>query len=240
MKNLIYKYEINNYEEVNKNLLDFFDTLPTKIGTQEYNLCISKFDGHNHYTSPFLPPEWQYQDLTNDYLDLTLSNNTKPELEPTPWKVYEEQEPHVAYKKIFLDSAENKFREHAKFHIQPEITGLEYRFNIMHMWYHQMKKSDFISWDNHQYCQWSGVYFIEIPDTKYITEFLDPETQQIIKPDAKAGDMLIFPSWLLHRAPIIEDDVRKSIIAWNMDICYVFPDKHIKKLKETHPENWKL
>lgn len=233
MKNLIYTYKIDNYEEVNKNLLAFFDTLPNKIGTQTYNLGISKFDGHNHQSSPALPPEWQYQDILNDYNDIGA-------YEQTPWKALLQDFPHIEYKKIFLDAAESKFREHANLHIQTEITGLNYRHNIMHMWYHQMHKSDYITWDNHQYCQWSGVYFIEVPDKKYITEFLDPHTQEVIQPDATAGDMIIFPSWLLHRAPKMQTDQRKSIIAWNMDVCYVFPEQQIKNLKESHPENWQL
>jgi hypothetical protein len=234
MKNLIYKYTIDNHEELNKTLLEFFDTLPNKIGTQEYNLGISKFDGHNHYSSPFLPPEWQYQDVLNTF------DESGQELERMPWFKILEQAPWCDYKRIFLDAAENKFREHANFHIQPEITGLDYKFNIMHMWYHQMRTADYIGWDNHQWCQWSAVYFVEVSDQKYITEFLDPETQEVMRPEAKAGDMLIFPSWLLHRAPIIVEDTRKTILAWNMDVCYVFPDDQIKKLKETHPGNWKL
>ena len=233
MKNLIYKYRIDNHKEVNKELLDFFDNLPIKIGDQDYNLGITKFDGHNHYTSPYLPPEWQYQDTLNEW------DNSNKHFEPVPWREYEEQEPHLKYKKIFLDAAENKLHEHAEFHIQPEITDLAYRFNIMHMWYHQMSQADYINWDNHQWCQWSAVYFIEVPDQKYITEFLDPHTQEVIQPKAGAGDMLIFPSWLLHRAPKMETNERKSIIAWNMDVCYVFPDNQIKDLKLTHPSNWK-
>jgi hypothetical protein len=108
------------------------------------------------------------------------------------------------------------------------------------MWYHQMQQSDYISWDNHQWCQWAAVYFVEVPDQKYVTEFLNPETREIMRPQAKAGDMLIFPSWLLHRAPIMNTNQRKSIIAWNMDIVYVFPEEQIKNLKESHPENWSL
>ena len=54
MKNLIYKYRIDNHKELNKKLLDLFDTLPNKIGDQEYNLGISKFDGHNHISSRLL------------------------------------------------------------------------------------------------------------------------------------------------------------------------------------------
>lgn len=238
MKNLIYKYRIDNHKKLNKTLLNFFDTLPAKVGDQDYNLGITKFDGHNHFTSPFLPPEWQYQDPLNAWND----NDAAPVevFEQTPWFVFEEQQPHVAYKKIFLDAAKDKLHEFAKLHIQPDITGLSYKHNIMHMWYHQMQRSDYINWDNHQYCQWSAVYFIEIPDKKYITEFLDPHTQKVIQPDASVGDMIIFPSWLLHRAPKMLTDQRKSIIAWNMDVSYVFPDDQIKNLKETHPGNWAL
>lgn len=236
MKNLIYKYEIPNYKAVNKKLLDFFDTLPDRIGEQEYNLGISKFDGHNHHSSPFLPPEWQYQDVLNDF---SLDDIHIPEEEKV-WSLLLKQMPHIEYKKIFLDAAETQLQAHAHFHIQPETTGLDYKFNIMHMWYHQMQQSDYISWDNHQWCQWSAVYFVEVPDQKYVTEFLNPETREIMQPEAKAGDMLIFPSWLLHRAPIMNTNQRKSIIAWNMDVVYVFPEEQIKNLKESHPENWSL
>jgi hypothetical protein len=229
MNNLIYKYRIDNHKELNEELLAFFDTLPNRVGEQDYNLGISKFDGHNHISSPLLPEEWQYIDTLNGGMHIIDKFEELVTLFP-----------NINYKEIFLNAARSKLHEHAKFHIQPEITGLSYAFNIMHMWYHQMSKSDYISWDNHQFCQWSAVYFIEVPDQKYITEFLNPETQEIMQPQAEAGDMLIFPSWLLHRAPKMLTDKRKSIIAWNMDITYVFPEEQLNNLKVTHPENWKL
>jgi len=233
MRNLIYTYTIDDHERLNEDLLAFFDTLPTKVGDQDYNLGISKFDGHNHHTAPFLPPQWQYQDSINDYNNLTEGQKDRD------WKAFEERYPHIAYKRMFLDAAAPKFHEHALTHIQPDITGLNYRHNIMHMWYHQMQKSDYIGWDNHQYCQWSGVYFIEVPDPKYITEFLDHHSLEVMQPAATyAGDMIIFPSWLLHRAPIMQTDQRKSIISWNMDVTYVFSDEYLNSLKQTHPQNW--
>ncbi len=233
MKNLIYKYRIDNHKELNKKLLDLFDTLPNKIGDQEYNLGISKFDGHNHISSPLIPKEWQYQDPMNTWGEVPGSFTI-----PDQYLEHINEFPHIKYKEIFLNAAKNKFEEHAGFHIQPEITGLSYEFNIMHMWFHQMSESDYIGWDNHQWCQWSAVYFVEVPEQKYITEFLNPEDCMVIQPEAEAGDMLIFPSWMLHRAPKMLTNKRKSIIAWNMDVCYVFPKDQIDKLKETHPNNW--
>ena len=232
MRNLIYQYKIDNHKQLNKKLLDFFDILPDKIGDQEYNLGISKFDGHNHISSPLVPKEWQYQDPLNSWCEFNQ------EFSDVIWDKLLEQNSNIGYKKIFLDAAMNKLHEHAEFHIQPEITELNYAFNIMHMWFHQMSNADYIDWDNHQYCQWSAVYFVEVPGQEYVTEFLNPEDCMVIQPKAEAGDMLIFPSWMLHRAPKMNTSKRKTVIAWNMDICYVFPEKQMKKLKQTHPTNW--
>lgn len=239
MNNLIYKYRINNHKELNKNILDFLDTLPDKIGNQDYNGGISKFDGHNHISAPALASEWQYRDPMNDWNGVDPDYKELPQ-PTTSWETLINQYPHILYKKMFLDAAKDKLHEHARLHIQPGITGLNYALNIMHMWYHQMKKSDYDNWHNHQYCQWSAVYFIEMPEQKYVTEFLDPHTQKVIQPDVTAGDMIIFPSFLLHRVPKILTNTRKSIIAWNMDICSVFSDDQINNLKQTHSENWKL
>jgi hypothetical protein len=96
-----------------------------------------------------------------------------------------------------------------------------------------MYKSDYTHWENHQWCQWSGIYFVEIPDQRYITKF------KTIQPKAKAGDMLIFPSWLLHRAPKMETNERRTVISWNMDVGCILLDSQIKALKLTHPSNWK-
>ena len=139
MKNLIYKYRIDNHKELNKKLLDLFDTLPNKIGDQEYNLGISKFDGHNHISSPLIPKEWQYQDPMNTWGEVPGSFTI-----PDQYLEHINEFPHIKYKEIFLNAAKNKFEEHAGFHIQPEITGLSYEFNIMHMWFHQMSESDYI------------------------------------------------------------------------------------------------
>jgi len=189
MKNLIYKYRIDNHEELNKHLLELFLGIPIKLGSHS---MITKGDSHSHESSSMIPKNWSQKEH---------------------WDI--KKWPHIEYKKLFLDAAKNKFKEHAKHH----LPDLNYKFNIMNMWYHQYTEYeiDGISWHNHwPGSQWSAVYFVEVPVNKF-TEFLNPETQETINVSAQDGDMVIFPSWMLHRAPKLETG-NKTIIAWNMDI----------------------
>ena len=191
MQTLIYKYTIDNHEELNKKILDHLSIYKTKIGTHSW---ITFGESHTHESSQALPDGW----------------NDKNIWDTQKWS-------HIAYKKMFLDAAEDKLHEHARLHIRPDITELDYQFNISHMWYHQMEYPNCISWHNHYPgCHWSGLYFVKVPDQKY-TEFLDPITQKVIRPDVKEGDMVLFPSWMLHKAPMIDSGI-KTVIAWNMDI----------------------
>ncbi|OUW43012.1 hypothetical protein CBD41_08090 [bacterium TMED181] len=194
MDNLIYKYRIDNHKELNEKLLDTLALVPEIIYPQ-----LTYKDDYNHDSNSIVPEEWKINQVD--------------------WNEYIKTYPYIEYKEIFLDAIKCKLKEHAEFHIQPEITGLKYRHNIFHMWYHQMIKQDNVGWHNHQKCQWSGIYFVEVQEQKYITEFLNLETQEIIQPKAEVGDMLIFPSWMLHRAPKIYNN-RKTVIVWNMDIYY--------------------
>ena len=41
--------------------------------------------------------------------------------------------------------------------------------------------------------------------------------------DVQEGDLILFPSHLVHRAPVVKDDIIKTIISFNLDVGY--PDK---------------
>lgn len=232
MKTLIHKYKIDNHIEVNKSILNIFDMLPNNDGSKQYNLGVTKYDGHNHITSPFIPTEWQWMDPLNSWSILYQDESNEQ------WDKLVEKHNHLKYKKILLDAVKPALHEHAKSYIKEDITGIKYKHNIMHMWFHQMTDNDYTFWENHQYCQWSAIYFVEISDKKYVTEFLNPDNDEIIQPDVSEGDLVIFPSYVLHRAPKILNGKRKTTISWNMDIHSVYTDDQLNKLKQTHPNNW--
>jgi hypothetical protein len=59
---------------------------------------------------------------------------------------------------------------------------------------------------------------LDLPEGSPKTQLLNPINQdEIIEMDVKEGDVLTFPSFILHRAPRVDSDVVKTIISWNSD-----------------------
>ena len=56
------------------------------------------------------------------------------------------------------------------------------------------------------------------------TEYINPLDKNDIRFfDVQEGDLILFPSHLVHRAPVVKDDIIKTIISFNLDVGY--PDK---------------
>ena len=89
--------------------------------------------------------------------------------------------------------------------------SLKSQYYIIHRaWYQQYRKQNFQGWHNHSSCQFSSVYFLELPDPQIATEFEDGS-----KVEVKEGDILTFSSHLYHRSPLNNSNKRKSVIVFN-------------------------
>ena len=86
---------------------------------------------------------------------------------------------------------------------------------IHNIWFQQYKKSNIHPWHVHS-GQFVGVYYVELPDDCPKTELVCPWDNKVISVDVKEGDILIFPSMIIHRAPEVINDSRKTIISWNL------------------------
>ena len=82
---------------------------------------------------------------------------------------------------------------------------------IHNYWFHQYLKNDNYDWHTHSKSQYSSIYYIELPNKKYKTIFKD------IDIDVNEGDILSFPSYLLHKSPILNDE-RKTILSFNFSV----------------------
>jgi len=80
------------------------------------------------------------------------------------------------------------------------------------IWFQQYYEGDVHGWHVHANCQFSHVYFLELPQKKYATQFF---FDKLIKVNVNEGDLLSFPSHFIHRGPLIEKNTRKTIIAFN-------------------------
>jgi hypothetical protein len=85
--------------------------------------------------------------------------------------------------------------------------------NLSNVWYQIYGRNSKHTWHTHTQTQLANVYFVELPEKKYSTKFLNYKNI-----DVEEGDILTFPSWYLHSSPVIKSDKRKIVIAYNLDM----------------------
>ena len=83
------------------------------------------------------------------------------------------------------------------------------------MWYHQYAKNSVHNWHIHGE-NYTGVYYLELPDDTPKTELIDQYDKKITV-EANEGDVVIFPSFIIHRGPKVLNDSRKTIISFNLE-----------------------
>lgn len=88
---------------------------------------------------------------------------------------------------------------------------------VEHHWFNQYRTGDRQGWHTHPTISTSNIYYVDLPDKKYSTEFyLGGKAVQL---DVQEGDLVTFPSYLMHRAPLIRDrDVTKTIISFGFSL----------------------
>jgi len=85
--------------------------------------------------------------------------------------------------------------------------------SLNNIWYQIYTEASRHDWHTHAKCQLANVYFVELPDKKYATQFTDRKNLNVSE-----GDIVTFPSWYLHRSPLIKSNKRKIVIAFNLDM----------------------
>tara|TARA_R100000008_G_C3564153_1_gene158092 strand:- start:590 stop:1132 length:543 start_codon:yes stop_codon:yes gene_type:complete len=97
--------------------------------------------------------------------------------------------------------------------------GFSY-MDLQEMWFQRYNKNDEHGFHLHQ-GHFSGVYYLEFDKSSPKTEFIHPLTRKVEKIKAKEGDIVVFPSFLNHRAPLMKSDKSKTIISWNFQVRLV-------------------
>ena len=79
-------------------------------------------------------------------------------------------------------------------------------------WFHIYEKDYGFGWHTHGESNFSGIYYVDLKDNKYKTEFMNTDIP------IEEGNLLIFPSFLLHRSPVIKNKVKKIIVSFNFSM----------------------
>lgn len=96
------------------------------------------------------------------------------------------------------------------------ISELEEKYGLTlekfsNYWFQQYIQGSDFGWHQHN-GHWAMVYYVELPEMSESTEFLNYGQFNV-----KEGDIIFFPSFLVHRSPKIISNQRKTIIATNFE-----------------------
>tara|TARA_B100001287_G_scaffold110862_1_gene93464 strand:+ start:1449 stop:2033 length:585 start_codon:yes stop_codon:yes gene_type:complete len=91
-------------------------------------------------------------------------------------------------------------------------------YRIHNIWFQQYAQGSTHGWHCHTDCQWTNVYYLDMPNGSPKTELVMPASKnQILRLDVEEGDVVTFPSFIIHRAPVNNGQNVKTIISWNSD-----------------------
>jgi hypothetical protein len=91
---------------------------------------------------------------------------------------------------------------------------------VHELWFQQYQKNSQHGWHTHS-SNFTNVYYLELPSTAPKTQIVNPFNQtDIIEINVEEGDILVFPSFVIHRAPLNTDTNRKTIISYNTNAVY--------------------
>jgi len=106
--------------------------------------------------------------------------------------------------------------------IQAKLSGNGWQIN--HLWYQIYEYEDFHDWHTHWGCSFSNVYYLSLSPGCPKTQFYDTLQKRLIEIEIKEGDLVSFPSFLLHRSPPNLSKESKIIISFNSN----FPTYDVK------------
>ena len=88
---------------------------------------------------------------------------------------------------------------------------------IIAIWFQEYLKNGTHGWHSHGN-NYTGVYYVNFNKDCAKTQLIDPFNQnKIINVKANEGDIVLFPSYVIHRSDIQKSDFKKTIISFNIE-----------------------
>jgi hypothetical protein len=89
------------------------------------------------------------------------------------------------------------------------------QFKYMNYWFQQYYKNNYHNWHVHDGCNWTNVYYVELPNDEIKTNIRNQKDGSILIPNVNEGYILTLPSILWHCSPINLGNERKTVIVFN-------------------------
>lgn len=116
-------------------------------------------------------------------------------------------------------------KPHIETYLNKLAVALGYQSAIIEeFWFQQYVTGNAHGWHTHG-SNFTGVYYLELDEASPKTEIIEPSRQnKKIVMDVNEGDILMFPSYVIHRAPVIENNIRKTIVSFNFILDLIDPN----------------
>jgi hypothetical protein len=116
-------------------------------------------------------------------------------------------------------------KPHIEDYLNKLAVALGYQSSIIdELWFQQYVNGDSHGWHTHG-SNFTGVYYLELANNSPKTEIIEPSKQnKKIVLDVNEGDIVMFPSYTIHRAPVIINDTRKTIVSFNFILDLIDPN----------------
>ena len=101
---------------------------------------------------------------------------------------------------------------------------------IIAIWFQEYLKNGTHGWHSHGN-NYTGVYYVNFNKDCAKTQLIDPFNQnKIINVKANEGDIILFPSYVIHRSDIQKNDFKKTIISFNIEFIDI-KESTLNKIK---------
>lgn len=93
-------------------------------------------------------------------------------------------------------------------------------FTVHELWFQQYLNNSGHGWHTHS-SNFTNVYYVEMSSDAPKTKLVNPYNQtDIIELDVEEGDIVVFPSFVIHKGPQNISTSRKTILSYNTNIVY--------------------
>jgi len=100
-------------------------------------------------------------------------------------------------------------------------------FKCSTIWFQQYATKSKHSWHIHGE-HMTSVYYLDFPKDSSKTEWINPIDITVHQFDVEEGDIITFPSWIIHRAPENKSNDIKTIISWNSNVYLLDEERQNK------------
>lgn len=169
-------------------------------------------------------------------IDSGIAPKAKHNLKESPFNLLDDLDPSLQQLRHFLQELTAHIAGDVNQNYWPE--GAEPEANIVEAWYHLTENGGYHDVHNHPNCSWCGIYYIDaaqtsLEDKNGVNRFYDPRVNAGHYRDAgtayldgngvmdfapQAGQVIIFPSYLMHSALPYFGKTARKLIAFNAQV----------------------